>query len=331
MIASPGSGLHERRRRTRRVAARRWLSLGAVALASALAPASASAHSLHDRARATGQIRDSAAPVLVSEAQLARALQLAPGDGYDTPHGSATVRALQLRLTAVDAAPGPIDGRYGPLTTQAVERFQTAHSLNIDGIAGPITLAVLTGPGPVAYPGAGEQLTAGSPTVRALQRRLAKLGYRPGPIDGRDGPLTTRAVERFQGAHRLARDGVIDARTWDALGTPNQPHNRPISDNAPQPAPKITKPIPEANQPAPKANQPAPKTSKHPPELPITPVLLGLLALGLTIGSVSYTRARRARTQPRARTGLQIRPVRLPPGSRAAIPSMLAERQERQR
>ena len=33
-----------------------------------------------------------------------------------------------------------VDGRYGPLTTQAVKRFQEAHNLPPDGIADPETL-----------------------------------------------------------------------------------------------------------------------------------------------------------------------------------------------
>ena len=41
-------------------------------------------------------------------------------------------------------APGPIDGRYGPRTAQAVSRFQAAHGLVVDGIAGPFTLAALS-------------------------------------------------------------------------------------------------------------------------------------------------------------------------------------------
>ena len=33
-----------------------------------------------------------------------------------------------------------VDGRYGPLTTDAVKRFQEAHNLPPDGIADPETL-----------------------------------------------------------------------------------------------------------------------------------------------------------------------------------------------
>jgi peptidoglycan hydrolase-like protein with peptidoglycan-binding domain len=58
--------------------------------------------------------------------------------GYDTPAGSAAAPALQ-RALAAGWAPGPIDGRPGPLSTQALKRFQAARGLALDGIAGPHT------------------------------------------------------------------------------------------------------------------------------------------------------------------------------------------------
>ena len=65
-----------------------------------------------------------------------------PGAGY-AGRGSGAVRVLQRRLDAAGYAPGPIDGRYGPRTEQAVIRFQAAHGLRVDGIAGPQTFAGL--------------------------------------------------------------------------------------------------------------------------------------------------------------------------------------------
>lgn len=296
-----------------RFMARQLLVLAAGALGLILVPASAPARSLQDTARSAGRVRGSDASVV--KGRLSHAMLLAPGSGYYSAHGSAVVRALQHRLAAVGASPGPIDGRYGPLTARAVERFQSAHGLEVDGIAGPITLAALTAPVPAVYPGAGEQLAEGSPSVQALQRRLVSLGYQPGPIDGRYGPLTARAVERFQGAHGLKVDGIVGVRTWQVLGSAGQRQQRPV----------IYSP------PTLRASQPAPQASGHAPELPVTPVLLGLLALGLAMGSLSYARARRARAKARPRAALEIRPVRLPPRWQSPIAPLVAEHQERGR
>jgi peptidoglycan hydrolase-like protein with peptidoglycan-binding domain len=53
--------------------------------------------------------------------------------------------------------------------------------------------------------------------VEALQRRLARLGFAPGPVDGVYGPQTTAAVEAFQMLAELRQTGRADARTVAAL------------------------------------------------------------------------------------------------------------------
>jgi peptidoglycan hydrolase-like protein with peptidoglycan-binding domain len=149
---------------------------------------------------------------------------LAPGAGMDGPRGSGTVRELQRRLSRAGFSPGPIDGRYGPRTEAAVERYQGDRGLPVDGIVGPQTLSALRAPAAVLYPGAGGE-PGGSKLVRVLQRRLARAGERPGAIDGRYGGLTERAVRRFQAASGLPADGIAGPRTFArlrTLGTPGQ-------------------------------------------------------------------------------------------------------------
>jgi peptidoglycan hydrolase-like protein with peptidoglycan-binding domain len=68
---------------------------------------------------------------------------LRQGAGYALPHGSRAVRSLQTRLRQSGYAPGPIDGRYGPLTRHAVLRFQADRGLAVDGVVGPQTSAHL--------------------------------------------------------------------------------------------------------------------------------------------------------------------------------------------
>lgn len=68
---------------------------------------------------------------------------LAPGAGYATPKGSQPVRDVQRLLRRLGDAPGPVDGFYGPLTAGAVQRFQEAHALAVDGVVGPQTMGRL--------------------------------------------------------------------------------------------------------------------------------------------------------------------------------------------
>jgi peptidoglycan hydrolase-like protein with peptidoglycan-binding domain len=53
------------------------------------------------------------------------------------------VKALQRQLSLLGLEPGPVDGRYGPLTTSAVTRFQQDHGLPVDGLVGPKTADAL--------------------------------------------------------------------------------------------------------------------------------------------------------------------------------------------
>lgn len=78
-----------------------------------------------------------------SGSDLASAGLLARDAGYGSRDGSAPVRELQRRLRALGDAPGPIDGLYGPRTEGAVQRFQQAHKLAVDGVTGPLTVGRL--------------------------------------------------------------------------------------------------------------------------------------------------------------------------------------------
>src|SRR4051794_32926007 len=73
---------------------------------------------------------------------------LAQGAGYESPQGSADVRQVQRRLSLAGDSPGPIDGRFGPLTRAALTRFQAREGLVVDGLGGPGPgAASLWGPG----------------------------------------------------------------------------------------------------------------------------------------------------------------------------------------
>ncbi|MGE5553779.1 MAG: peptidoglycan-binding protein [Betaproteobacteria bacterium] len=66
----------------------------------------------------------------------------------------------------------------------------------------------------------GEPLRRGSrgESVAQLQQRLAELGYDPGPVDGRFGPLTEEAVYQLQADYRLRRDGIAGRQVAQLLG-----------------------------------------------------------------------------------------------------------------
>lgn len=55
-------------------------------------------------------------------------------------------------------------------------------------------------------------------TVRTVQERLTRLGYRPGPVDGLWGSRTRDALVAFQRSAGLEGSGRLDARTLLELG-----------------------------------------------------------------------------------------------------------------
>ena len=152
---------------------------------------------------------------------------LTPGAGYGSC-GSQAVRSVQMLLARAGYPPGPIDGRYGPRTTDAVMRYQAGAGLAADGIVGSQTAEALRTPASALGLGAG--YPTGSPVVRDLQRRLARAGHAPGPIDGLYGPLTSAAVIGYQADHGLPGDGTAGVQTLADLrlhfGAPRNPEPR---------------------------------------------------------------------------------------------------------
>jgi peptidoglycan hydrolase-like protein with peptidoglycan-binding domain len=121
------------------------------------------------------------------------------------------VKELQLQLGALGLEPGLVDGRYGPMTTDAVRRFQRAHDLPVDGVADPVTLSALKASVK------GSPFIVRTERVKELQRELHRLGLEPGMVDGRYGPLTTQAVKRFQEGHNLPADGIAGPETLNGI------------------------------------------------------------------------------------------------------------------
>jgi peptidoglycan hydrolase-like protein with peptidoglycan-binding domain len=234
---------------------------------------------------------------------------MAPGSGYASRGGAARVRALQRRLARAGFAPGPIDGRYGPRTEQAVSGFQVAHGLQVDGIAGPLTLAALSRPSVVLYPGTG-YVGHGSGAVRALQRRLTRAGFAPGPIDGRYGPRTEQAVSRHQAAHGLQVDGIAGPQTLAHL--PNQsstPHllthrTRPADTGGSRPHTTHRQPTPA---PSTRSTVPASHSTSS-PQIGLLVLLAALaVALGLAVATIAYRRAEQRGDATRAfNLGVQL-------------------------
>jgi len=131
------------------------------------------------------------------------------------------VRDLQRRLRAGGhpVAPDPM-GAYDAGTGAAVQAFQAARGLRVDGVVGRQTWSALVESG---YRLGDRLLYLRRPMVRGddvldLQRQLNALGFDAGREDGILGEDTCRAVGAFQHDAGIAADGICGPATVAALG-----------------------------------------------------------------------------------------------------------------
>ena len=145
---------------------------------------------------------------------------------YPGDKGSA-VASLQQRLSDLEYYDyASITGYYGPVTKQAVERFQRTNGLAVDGIAGPETSALLNSdkaqyfclyPKDKGY------------DVKTLQLRLKELGYLKGAVTGYFGTDTQKALKEFQAQNGLSADALAGKDTRALLYANSAPHWDSIS------------------------------------------------------------------------------------------------------
>ena len=92
-----------------------------------------------------------------------------------------------------------IDDDFGLATEYAVKRLQSFHGLEVDGIYGPLSDAVLMG------------------EIRQVQEALVAKGYDL-HVDGAVGQQTDLAIRDFQAKNGLVVDGIVGNATRAALG-----------------------------------------------------------------------------------------------------------------
>ncbi|MBQ6175020.1 MAG: peptidoglycan-binding protein [Clostridia bacterium] len=150
------------------------------------------------------------------------------------------VKRLQQRLQALGYYNGKIDGDFGAGTKAAVEAFQRANRLNVDGRVGEQTQKILDStsavrvtaaprvtntPRPTATPKTKDYMQIGSSgkNVTRLQERLISLGYLAGKTNGSYGGPTEYAVRAFQKRAGLYVDGKAGESTLTRLYASNAP------------------------------------------------------------------------------------------------------------
>ncbi|MEB3280750.1 MAG: peptidoglycan-binding protein [Lyngbya sp.] len=162
-------------------------------------------------------------PYFLSLAVLATALtlpQFASAQLITQGDRGAEVSAVQSALQSLGYFNANVTGFYGPITRDAVIRFQQAYGLTADGVVGPNTYAALGlagTPNPPTPPLTRGVIGLGQgdsgPGVRDLQTRLRQLGYFNTEPTGTFGTITRDAVIRFQQANLIPATGLVSEET----------------------------------------------------------------------------------------------------------------------
>ena len=154
---------------------------------------------------------------------------------YTSTLSRSDVARIQTALRSKGFSPGPIDGYYGSMTRSALNRFESGQRIPqstgsnlrdrslrqlgvVCGVSAAPTPAQSTS-STTCIPGRGTVVKAQQGYVKVIQRRLATLGYRPGPADGIYGPVTRAAVNAFEADGGLTRSSAasINANTLNRL------------------------------------------------------------------------------------------------------------------
>ena len=159
-----------------------------------------------------------------------------PGGGvvYAEGNRGSVISDMQVRLQAAGYLKGGIDGVYGEDTTNAVRAFQKAKGIPVSGAIDEMTYSALRNVDASSAPsasyeesGEGESSSAGSSSlysigdsgsdVSSIQRKLKKMGYLDGAVDGIYGGDTASAVKAFQSDEGLSATGMVNRDTLSRI------------------------------------------------------------------------------------------------------------------
>lgn len=172
---------------------------------------------------------DGKAGPLTRKALLADAYQEMNGRGIDDPVESEAIRpgdrgdnvsALQQKLKDLEYYDySKITGYFGPITTDAVKKFQRSNNLAVDGIVGVKTKAALETADKKDTESGYYIMCRGdrNEEVRQVQDRLRELGYFDSSSTGYFGSITLASVRAFQKQNGLVVDGLVGKNTRTLL------------------------------------------------------------------------------------------------------------------
>lgn len=139
------------------------------------------------------------------------------------------VRALQEALVQAGYLARAVDGEYGSTTVKAVAEFQKDKKIRVTGIADDETRKAIERAIDKGYRNGGGIVYAEGnrgDEIIAMQKKLIRLGYLEGELDGVYGSDTVRAVKKLQKEQGIPLSGAVDEATWKVLEEKQKPRGR---------------------------------------------------------------------------------------------------------
>ena len=125
------------------------------------------------------------------------------------------IQLLQKRLKAAGFDPGLVDGILGTTTRAALSRCKSGCNApnELSGTSdkpafGQTTEIQSPRATASAKPTPLADYVLGNQKIRLAQERLKAAGFDPGPIDGKLGPQTKSALEKYRASHKLTHSGI---------------------------------------------------------------------------------------------------------------------------
>lgn len=125
------------------------------------------------------------------------------------------VSLLQEALREAGFYTYAVDGLFGTRTQSALMAFQKSVGLKETGVANAETWLAIAPY--IDYTGIYVRPGSSGIFVAIVQTALKNAGYDPGTVDGKYSAKTASAIKDFQSDNKLAADGIVGPKTWEAL------------------------------------------------------------------------------------------------------------------
>lgn len=140
-----------------------------------------------------------------------------PDTGMPPAMYTSYVVAVQKELALHGYNPGPADGKGGGRTLSAIRNYQRDAGLPVNGCVSKELAEHLMFVLPKIYARGHGAAAATRSDGTVAQSELTRLGYYSGPVDGKIGPTSRKAIRQFQKEAGLAETGQVDNTLLDAL------------------------------------------------------------------------------------------------------------------